>query len=81
MVLDARARHPDSSLSDLYDPLTMPPVLAKAHQVLDRAVDIAYGKKSFASDAERVAFPFQLYQKYTNLPPVHGKRQTKAQQI
>ena len=46
-VLDARAQFPDSSLADLYDPLTMPPVLLKAHQQLDKAVDAAYGKTNF----------------------------------
>ncbi len=66
-VLDARAQFPDSSLADLYDPLTMPPVLLKAHQALDKAVDAAYleqhkGKKSFATEAERVAFLFERYQ-------------------
>ena len=54
-VLDARAQFPDASLADLYDPLTMPPVLVKAHQMLDAAVDVAYGK-SFKNDAERVSF-------------------------
>jgi hypothetical protein len=62
-VLDARAEFPNSSLADLYDPLTMPPALLKAHQALDRAVDAAYGKKSFASEADRVAFLFEEYQK------------------
>ncbi|HEY9037268.1 MAG TPA: DNA methyltransferase [Pseudomonadales bacterium] len=69
VLLDARAQFPDSSLADLYDPLTMPPVLLKAHQALDKAVDAAYGKKSFATEAERVAFLFELYQKYTSLLP------------
>ena len=45
-------------------PLTMPPALLKAHQKLDTAVDTAYqpsgGKKTYASDAERVAFLFEL---------------------
>ncbi len=58
-VLDARAQFPDSSLADLYDPLTMPPVLLKAHQRLDAAVDKAYqlagGPKSYAGDAERAS--------------------------
>jgi len=66
-VLDARAQFPDSSLADLYDPLTMPPVLLKAHQKLDKAVDAAYGKKAFPTDAARVAFLFELYQKYISL--------------
>jgi hypothetical protein len=63
-VLDARAHHPGSTLADLYDPLTMPAALVKAHHTLDRAVDAAYGRKAFASEAERVAFLFKLYQKY-----------------
>jgi len=66
-VLDERAKHPDSTLADLYDPLTMPPGLVKAHQTLDRAVDAAYGKTNFASEAERVAFLFTLYEKLTSL--------------
>ena len=72
-VLDARAEFPESSLADLYDPLTMPPALHKAHQKLDAAVDTAYGKKNFKSDAERVAFLFTLYQKYTSLLPTDTK--------
>jgi hypothetical protein len=42
-ILDARARYPESSLADLYDELTMPPELRKAHQDNDRAVMQAYG--------------------------------------
>ena len=42
-ILDARALYPDSSLADLYDELTMPPELRKAHQDNDRAVMDAYG--------------------------------------
>jgi len=72
-VPDARAAHPDASLADLYDPIAMPPDLRKAHQALDKAVDAAYGKKSFASDAERVAFLFELYHKYTSLLPAPEK--------
>ena len=73
-VLDARASFPDASLADLYDPLTMPPALVKAHQKLDAAVDAAYGRKSFKNDAERVAFLFTLYQKYTSLLPVESAK-------
>jgi hypothetical protein len=62
----------------------MPPALVKAHQTLDRSVDAAYGKKSFLTDAERVAFLFELYEKYTSLlprEPVGGRRSksTRAQ--
>ena len=56
----------------------MPPALVKAHQALDRTVDAAYGKRSFASDAERVAFLFELYQRYTSLPLEPARTARKA---
>ena len=73
-VLDVRAKHPTSTLADLYDPLTMPPDLVKAHQVLDRVVDAAYGKTAFKTEAERVAFLFERYQQLI-APLVVGKEQ------
>jgi len=80
-VLDARAQFSDASLADLYDPLTMPPALLKAHQKLDTAVDAAYqpsgGKKTYASDAERVAFLFDLYQRITSLLPGPVAKKTR----
>lgn len=63
-VLDARALYPECSLADLYDPLTMPPELVTAHRKLDAAVEKAYGR-SFADDAERVAFLFEKYRELT----------------
>ena len=77
-VLDTRARFPGSTLADLYDPLSMPPALVKAHQALDRAVDAAYvaaekaaGRRppNLGTDAERVAFLFERYQALTSLLP------------
>ncbi|NOU41389.1 MAG: class I SAM-dependent DNA methyltransferase [Methylotenera sp.] len=72
-VLDARAIHTNASLADLYDPLTMPVNLLKAHQVLDKAVVAAYGYKGANTDAARVAFLFERYQKITSLLPVADK--------
>ena len=60
-VLDARAAHPGATLADLYDPLTMPPDLVKAHAHLDALVDKAYGLKPTATDSDRVALLFKLY--------------------
>jgi hypothetical protein len=64
-VLDARAQFPNSSLADLYDPLTMPPALVKAHNELDKAVDLAYRSQPFTTEAKRMEFLFELYEKYT----------------
>ncbi len=47
----------------------MPPALLKAHQKLDAAVDAAYGRTSFKTDAERVAFLFEQYRRITSLLP------------
>ena len=64
-VLDARAQFPNSSLADLYDPNTMPPVLVKAHQQLDKAVDLCYRSQPFPNETKRIEFLFELYDKYT----------------
>ena len=62
-VLDARALHPESSLADLYHPLTMPLALLKAHQTLDRAVMKAYGfSPKDTTEAQVVAALMHMYQ-------------------
>ena len=67
-ILDARALYPDSSLADLYDPLTMPPELRKAHQANDRAVMQAYGMPIKETDeAACVAWLMRLYQEKVNV--------------
>jgi len=74
-VLDARSEHPKANLADLYDPLTMPAGLLRAHRALDRAVDAAYiatlpdgfAKPKLASDLDRVAFLFNLYEHRTGV--------------
>lgn len=68
-ILDARALYPDASLADLYDEVTMPPELRKAHQNNDRAVMAAYGitKESpeFKSESACVAMLMRMYQALT----------------
>ena len=63
-ILDARALYPESSLADLYDEVTMPPVLRKAHQENDRAVMEAYGWKASSqfTESKCVAELFKMYQ-------------------
>ena len=66
-ILDARALYPDSSLADLYDELTMPVELRKAHQDNDRAVMQAYGfEVRTMTESQCVAELFKLYQELTN---------------
>lgn len=66
-ILDARALYPDSSLADLYDELTMPPELRKAHRLNDMAVMEAYGftkgSEPYRNEAACVAELMKLYQK------------------
>lgn len=64
-VLAAREQFPGSTLADLYDPVSMPPRLAKAHEALDRAVDRCYRKEPFATDRQRVEYLFALYETLT----------------
>ena len=64
-VLDARAKYPGSSLADLYDPVTMPPDLVRAHQALDKAVDLCYRPQAFPNELGRIEFLFGLYEQYT----------------
>ena len=64
-ILDARALYPDSSLADLYDELTMPPELRKAHQNNDRAVMSAYGFSTKMTESECVAELMKMYSELT----------------
>ena len=65
-ILDARDVYPDSSLADLYNEVTMPPELRKAHQANDMAVLAAYGIKkgdpAYSSESACVAFLMKRYQ-------------------
>ena len=61
-VLDARHAYQEASLSELYDPDSMPVNLLKAHQALDRVVERIYRPKGFSSDHERIAHLFHLYE-------------------
>ncbi len=65
-ILDARALYPDSSLADLYDPITMPPELLKAHRDNDRAVMAAYGFPTTMTESDIVAHLFTLYNHLTH---------------
>lgn len=64
-ILDARAKYPDSSLADLYDPTLMPYDLLEAHRANDRAVMSAYGFSTKMTETECVARLFDMYAELT----------------
>lgn len=66
-VLDERAKHPEKTMAQLYDPDKMPKGLRQAHENLDRAVEDIYRLGNpFKSDAERLEFLFKMYEEMTN---------------
>jgi hypothetical protein len=71
-VLDARAVHGDAMLAVLYDPLSMPADLVRAHHALDRAVDAAYGRARYLGDAARLHALFERYALLTRADMLPG---------
>lgn len=65
-ILDARAKYPDCSLADLYDEVTMPIELRRAHQANDRAIMAAYGFPTTMTESDCVARLLEMYQQITN---------------
>jgi hypothetical protein len=82
-VLDVRKQSVGETLADLYDPLSMPPALVKAHAELDRAVDLCYRSQPFTSERQRVEYLFGLYEQLTAplLPPAKPKRAARKKAI
>jgi hypothetical protein len=81
-VLDARARYPEATFADLYDPDLMKADLRKAHRALDVAVDKLYRAATFKSDRERVEHLFGLYERLVTplvagAKPKRGRRKAK----
>jgi len=79
-VLDARAKFPECNLAELYDALSMPADLLRAHERLDRAVDRCYRREAFDTDRQRVEFLFGMYEHLTAplLPPAPARRGRRA---
>ncbi len=65
-ILDERAKHPEKTIAQLYDPNKMPKGLRQAHENLDRAVEDIYRLGNpFRSDTERLEFLFKMYEEMT----------------
>ena len=76
-VLDARARFPNESLANLYDPDLMPADLRDAHRQLDRAVDRLYRRRRFASDRERAEHLLGRYEAMSAPLPANGAQRAR----
>lgn len=64
-VLDERAKYPEKTLAQLYDPDKMPKGLKEAHHQLDLAIERCYRLKPFESDTERLEYLFKMYEEMT----------------
>jgi hypothetical protein len=84
-VLEARMTHSGSTLADLYDPRTMPGDLRTAHNVLDKAVEVAYGLTSSTTEVQRLALLLKRYQELNptlqdqTSPTVRKKRKVNVE--
>ena len=75
-VLDARGQFPNATLADLYDPLSMPAPLRRAHNALDRAVDRCYRRQPFPDERRRFEYLFEMYERIT-APLTAGRRKKR----
>lgn len=73
-ILDERAKHPEKTMAQLYDPDKMPKGLKKAHEELDRAVEQCYRLQPFTSDTERLEYLFKLYEEMTKIGTLFEKQ-------
>ncbi|MEG1502290.1 MAG: DNA methyltransferase [Anaerovoracaceae bacterium] len=79
-ILDERAKHPEKTMAQLYNPDTMPAGLKKAHQELDEAIERCYRLQPFTNDTERLEYLFRLYEDMTTRETLFAKptkRRTK----
>ena len=65
-VLDERAKYPEKTLAQLYDPDKMPAGLKEAHHQLDLAIERCYRLKPFETDTERLEYLFKMYEEMTS---------------
>ncbi len=73
-VLDERAKHPEKTMAQLYDPKTMPAGLRKAHQELDKAIEQCYRLQPFTNDTERLEYLFRLYEEMIQRDTLFAKQ-------
>ena len=75
-ILDERAKHPEKTMAQLYDPDKMPKGLRQAHQELDRAVEQCYRLQPFTSDTERLEYLFKMYEEMSKAGTLFAKQKS-----
>ncbi|MCS3531158.1 DNA methyltransferase [Chryseobacterium sp. JUb7] len=80
-ILDERAKHPSKTMSQLYNPTTMPKGLLQAHQELDTAIEQCYRLQPFKNDTERLEYLFRQYEEMLQKDTLFAKqKKTKKRQ-
>ena len=72
-MLDERAKYPEKTLAQLYDPDKMPAGLKEAHHQLDLAIERCYHLKPFENDTERLEYLFKMYEEMTTKNSLFAK--------
>lgn len=76
-ILDERAKYPEKTMAQLYDPDTMPKGLKQAHRELDEAIEKCYRLQPFNTDTERLEYLFKLYEEMVNKDTLFAKQKKK----
>lgn len=76
-ILDERAKYPEKTMAQLYDPDTMPKGLKQAHRELDEAIEKCYRLQTFTTDTERLEYLFKLYEEMVNKDTLFAKQKKK----
>jgi hypothetical protein len=80
-ILDERAKHPEKTMAQLYDPDKMPKGLKQAHEELDRAVEQCYRLQPFTSDTERLEYLFKMYEEMTKRGTLFEKQKKQKKAV
>lgn len=80
-ILDERAKHPEKSMAQLYDPDKMPKGLKQAHEELDRAVEQCYRLQPFTSDTERLEYLFKMYEEMNKRGTLFEKQKKQKKTV
>jgi hypothetical protein len=79
-ILDERAKHPEKTMAQLYDPKTMPAGLKRAHQELDEAIEKCYRLQPFTNDTERLEYLFKLYEEMITKDTLFAKEKKRKRE-